>query len=175
MADRDRDRQHLHPAVQVLLARHENAAARYGLRTRLIETYRDEAQQAADFAKGRDVLGRVVNPAAVVTNAPPGASYHGVVLADGRPASLAYHLAIVTPGEDLVLGTHDDGLAGFGRVTLDDTWRAILLSLGLQGEALGLTWGGRWPSRDYTHFEKRISGLNLAGARQRVLAGGVIA
>lgn len=160
--------------MQAMLAAHQKEAQRYGLNVRLIETWRDEATQALDFAKGRDAQGRVINPAAVVTNAQPGASYHGVSLPDGTPAALAYHLALVTPGNDLVVGTRDDLLGGFGAATLDAVWVSLYGVLGKIGERMGLTWGGRW--QDFTHFEKRFANLpTLADIRGRLMTGQVLA
>lgn len=156
----DRDPNHLHPAVRAVLAQHLRVTGAY-LRTGCTETFRDETEQAAAWAKGRDALGHVIDPAAVVTNAPPGSSYHGIELPDGTPCALAYHV-----------GIYDEhgGILGYGRA-LTPPEEALYTYVGMEGERLGMTWGGRWQRRDWLHFEKRVTGLDLAQIRLRLAAG----
>lgn len=159
----DKDPNHLHPVVRGVLAEHLRRASRY-LHVEFGEGYRDEAAQLVAWQKGRDANGTIVDPVAVVTNAAPGQSYHGVRLADGSPCSLAYHLWLFNAGGRVV---------GFG-AALTPEEEMLYTALGVMGEALGMTWGGRWRSRDWQHFEKRIPGLDLATIRQRLTAGQLV-
>jgi hypothetical protein len=154
--------EHLHPWMRPILDRHRQLARSIGLYTKIIETHRDNSGQLAAWMKGRNEAGKVINPKLVVTNARPGFSYHNVTLSDGTPASLAYHLALQLPG---------GGLYGFGDSKIGPAGIMILKGLGLIGEQLGLRWGGRWKSRDYTHFEFRpAAGLNITKVRAWVRA-----
>lgn len=156
----DRDPNHLHPSVRAVMAEHLRRGGRY-LRVGCVETYRDEFAQAVEWRKGRDENGNVVDPGAVVTNARPGASYHGLLLPDGTPCSLAYHVAIY----------RDDGsIPGYGSV-LTPAEEALITCVGLLGEGLGMTWGGRWTRKDWYHFERRIPGMDLAAIRAALNSG----
>lgn len=149
----DRDLTHLHPHVFQLLNEHVTRAQAHGLLVVVIETYRNEAEQLANWQKGRDASGNIVDPGSIVTMAKPGDSYHGVCYPNGTPCSLAYHLAIDVPGPPLL---------GFGDSRLDTAAEALYTGLGILGEELGLTWGGRWHQpRDWTHFELRVPGKSL--------------
>jgi hypothetical protein len=161
----DRNIEHLHPAARVLCLRHQERADRYGLRTLVIETYRDEAAQLVDWQKGRDEHGNVVRPQDVVTNARPGASWHGLRRADGTPASFAYHLAIVRPGGLLGLGPEP----GVGE-ELDGAAEALLEALARMGEDEGLHAGARFPMRDWMHFEYRPDGATLGQLQAALIA-----
>lgn len=161
----DSDLNHLHPFVKSLLAKHIAQATQHGLITKVIETYRDEATQLVSWQKGRDAQGNIIDSTAIVTNAPPGASYHGVSSNAGMPWSLAYHLAIDVPGPPLL---------GFGDSRLTKAAEALYTGLGILGEGLGLTWGGRWQLRDWTHFEQHVPGHNLANIKARILSMGDI-
>jgi len=161
----DSDLNHLHPFVRSILAKHIAAATRHGLITKVIETYRDETTQLVNWQKGRDAQGNIIDRAAIVTNAPPGASYHGVRYNAGMPCSLAYHLAIDVPGPPLL---------GFGDSRLTKAAEALYTGLGILGEDLGLTWGGRWQLRDWTHFEQRFPGSSLADIKALILSMGDI-
>jgi peptidoglycan L-alanyl-D-glutamate endopeptidase CwlK len=158
-----RELRHLHPLVQTICLRHQEKAANRGLNVVLISTYRDETEQKKLFMKGRDVNGKVVYPEEVVTNAPPGSSYHGVAYPSGTPASLAYHLALIRPG----------GLVGFGE-EMGEAGVFLYSAIGVLGEGLGVTWGGRWRMRDYTHFEFRPGGAKLGKVAMAMLRFGDI-
>ena len=108
------------------------------LRIELIitQTYRTTVEQAALYAMGRTMPGRIV------TNSPPGYSWHEF----GR----AFDIAIKTyDGDKTPLDLYDG------------PWNMI----GSIGEYLGLEWGGRWISPiDRPHMQQR-DGMSLAEAR----------
>jgi peptidoglycan L-alanyl-D-glutamate endopeptidase CwlK len=105
-----------------------------GIDLLVTSTYRDAASQAALYAQGRTAPGRIV------TNAPPGQSFHNwrvafdvVPLRHGKPI---WDMA----GENGVL------------------WQQV----GALGEAVGLEWAGRWKRfRELAHFQF-TGGLTLA-------------
>lgn len=151
----DRDRAHLHPHVLSLLERHESEIRRrLGLPTTVLETWRDGWRQDEAKRLGLSEKGA-------------GASHHNVVLPDGTPASCAYHLGI-DPAGPLLIGfgsslIHptacksllvDMGRHGFRGLSPEEM---LYCSIGLIGEDLGLTWGGRWDVNgkgpDWTHFQ----------------------
>ena len=73
-------------------------------------------------------------PGPIVSNAKPGSSYH--------EWGLAFDVAIDKNGTP--------------------TWPntiALWNQIGALGESLGLTWGGRFPTPDYGHFELRMPGV----------------
>ena len=77
---RDRDPLHLHPAMLPLLHNHRLLAAEdpeIGP-TEMIETWRAPSTQDADFAKGRDAQGNIIDKAAVVTFKKGGLSWHNL-------------------------------------------------------------------------------------------------
>lgn len=77
---RHRDRSLLHPRMLPILDAHEAAAATSPIvgPVSLIETWRERATQDADFARGRDSAGRVVDASQVVTAKRGGASWHNM-------------------------------------------------------------------------------------------------
>lgn len=147
-----RDIEDLHPILRATCMEHQQLAGEAGVRTLLIETYRDEQAQLDAWQKGRDAAGNIVDRDAVVTNSRPGASWHGVTYGNGRPAALAYHLAVIAP--DGV------GLVGYGDVPMVDS---VYLMVGKIGEQLGLVWGGRWKQpHDPSHYELHPNGATLS-------------
>lgn len=178
-------REHLHPIMLPLLDRHQAILRRrFGIATIVQETWRDpKTAQLAAYLKGRDpVTGAVVDPAAVVTNARPGQSWHGITYPSGKPASLAYHLGIDADTMDagvqyLGFGQKDLYLDGGPRLRCDLDGREPLDELGpghlvyaaimLVGESLGLTAGARWQSRDWMHVELRVGTLQKVQADMR--------
>jgi peptidoglycan L-alanyl-D-glutamate endopeptidase CwlK len=161
MADRNLD--HLHPVVRNILDRHIELAKKHALPTVVIETYRDEAEQLANWQKGRNAAGEIVDRDAVVTFAKPGQSYHGLCYTNGTPCSLAYHLVVGPP------------LLGFGDNKMDHWSETLYTVLGQMGEELGMTWGGRWMNpRDWTHYELRVPGKSLTDLKSLIAANGDI-
>lgn len=175
---RDKDRAHLHPRIVPILDEHLRLAEGDPIlagRVVMFETWRDDAVQRADWLKGRDALGNVVDPKKVVTNARPGASWHGLMRwakdAAGAwqrvPASLAYHLAIGDDGDE-----YPGSWEGFGRNHLHEKDVAAYTRLGEIGESLGLTWGGRWKKPvDFSHYELRVAPLSQVVAALNIQGG----
>ena len=96
------------------------------------QTYRSEADQNADYAKGR------TTPGAIITNAQYGQSPHNCVDSDGNPAAKAFDIAI----ED------SDGSLDWDAT--DPLWRRAIKI----GESLGLVSGSEFHSlKDNPHFE----------------------
>lgn len=77
---RDRDRRHLHPSMLPILDRHQSLAAADPSCdvTILFETWRSPADQDADFARGRDSAGHIVDRGLVVTAKRGGESWHNM-------------------------------------------------------------------------------------------------
>ena len=96
------------------------------------QTYRCEADQNADYAKGR------TEPGSIITNARYGQSPHNCVNADGTPGARAFDIALQNAS-----GTLDWD-------STDPAWqRAIAI-----GESLGLISGSTFHSlKDNPHFE----------------------
>lgn len=105
-----------------------------GIKLLVTCTYRDDAEQAALYAQGRTVHGRIV------TNAKPGQSLHNLMHA-GLPASRALDVVPMLGGKP-VWGTKGADLALWMRV-------------GEIGESCGLEWAGRWRGelREFPHFQ----------------------
>lgn len=142
----------LEPEAHDLCVALVERAAALGHPLVIVQTYRSALEQAALYAKGRTRPGepchhwwppfvRAVGTCrthpfgAVVTNAPPGSSWH--------EARRAFDVA-------------------FG-VAATITWSGPWEQIGQLGESLGLSWGGRWRSPDRPHFEHR-GGISLAAA-----------
>jgi hypothetical protein len=160
----DRDPAHLHPLIQPLCSRHQEIALDHGLRTQLIETHRPEADQLAAWRVGRDEHDRVIGQ--TITNARPGQSWHGIEFPGGRPASLAYHLAIWRPG----------GFVGLGRPAgpgdpMDRATELLYEALAEIGISLGLVAGARWSRRDWMHFELHPNGATLMQVMEAMRVG----
>ena len=152
----DRDPNHLHPWARRLMVELAERAVQAEIPVVLQETYRDFADQLANYRKGRDDHGNVVNAAAVVTNARPGQSWHNLTrwtLVDGLwervPASLAWHFYIRDDGDE-------GGLEGIGANTLSAEDRRRYAQLGAlvrQAPALPIRWLGD-SDGDGVPFEK---------------------
>ena len=104
-------------------------------------------EQAALYRIGRDETGR--DPARIVTNAPPGFSWHNY--------GLAADFVLLRPDGS---GVEWSGLADLDGDRIID-WQEV----GEAAEAEGCEWGGRWPKLlDLPHVQSR-GGLTLAVAR----------
>jgi peptidoglycan L-alanyl-D-glutamate endopeptidase CwlK len=110
--------QYMQPLCEQFLAQ----CASEGLEVKIIFTYRSPAEQDKIYAQGRTAPGKKV------TNLDGRHSKHCAVDANGDPAAKAFDFGIYE--ED---GTY---------VTNGDDPR--YLQAGEIGEALGMTWGGRW-------------------------------
>jgi peptidoglycan L-alanyl-D-glutamate endopeptidase CwlK len=124
----------LAPDVRAMAVQFVQRARADGVDLLVTCTYRDDAAQAALYAMGRTVPGRIV------TNARPGESAHNMQ-AGGVPASRALDVVPLVAGRAM-WDTSGDGLV---------LWRRV----GVIGEVCGLQWAGRWSGklREYAHFQ----------------------
>lgn len=128
----------LHPRMRGQARQLLSMAAGRGIDLRVTSGLRTYEEQAALYAQGR------TKPGNVVTNAPPGHSWHNFGLAFD-----------VVPWED-------------GRLNWNTArWTEI----GQMGKSLGLQWGGDWTGLvDKPHFQAP-QGLSLSDARSRISSG----
>lgn len=154
----DRDRDHLHPLMRQALADLEAAVLdRLGITLDFLEGWRARVDQAAAKSSG----------ASDVTF-----GWHNVEYPNGKPAALAVHVDPF-PGRD-VLGFAGKPLEWPGAVRLPIDFGSghprpctaammVYVAVGLIGEELGLTWGGRWDHlQDWQHFELHPNGAPLS-------------
>lgn len=126
----------LHPSVQPKARETLQRAINVGIPLVVTQTYRDPAEQARLYAQGRTA------PGPVVTNAPPGWSWHEY--------RLAFDVAVLDPRTGRPSWPEDAAL-----------WKRI----GDAGKAAGLEWGGNWTGIvDRPHFQ-HTGGLTMAQAR----------
>lgn len=134
----------LHPVVATLARKLLFNAQEACVPVMITQTLRSMDEQATLYARGRTAPGRIV------TYAKPGQSYHNY--------GLAFDVAILKDGTP----TWDT------KVDVNDNEVEDYLEVGLLGEKLGLTWGGRWRFVDLPHFQYTF-GLSindlLAGKR----------
>jgi len=169
---RDRDPDHLHPFALMKMRQLDRLAFKTGIGTLLEETWRDPVLQSADYAKGRDAHGNIIDRSQVVTNARGGQSDHNFtrMVADPGapdgwrevPASLAWHFYILHP---------DGGLLGLGEHPLDAAAKEQYARLGALAATIDVRWGGdtdrdgkpfepgEW---DLVHFSARPRGYTVA-------------
>lgn len=121
----------LRQEVREMAIKHIEACEKAGIDLLIYCTYRSNAEQAIEYAKGRTA------PGSIVTNARPGQSKHNHVDGNGKPASLAYDCVPVVNGKP--------------------QWNnnAMVNKVGVLGEEIGLTWAGRWRGKlhESVHFE----------------------
>lgn len=123
----------LHPALQLPAEQFLGDCADAGYDVLVTCTYRSNAEQAAAYAQGRTVPGKIV------TNAKPGQSLHNTTL-HGKPAAQALDVVPLRFGKPVW-------------DSKDPAWQAI----GKIGEANGFEWAGRWKRmREFPHFQMRI-------------------
>lgn len=139
----------LHPSVQPKAKELLQRAINVGIPLVVTQTYRDPAEQARLYAQGRTA------PGPVVTNAPPGWSWHEY--------RLGFDVAVMDPRT--------------GRPSWPED-RALWARIGAAGKAARLEWGGDWTGIvDRPHFQY-TGGLTMAQARAgqvpAVLAGGAL-
>ena len=114
----------LEPVVREKAHRLIGVCATLGMELYIVHTYRTVEEQDEMYAQGR------TEPGEIVTNLQGGASQHNF----GRAIDVAFEDEMGKPTWDAPL----------------DQWQL----LGLIGERIGFTWGGRWERlRDYGHFE----------------------
>lgn len=116
--------------VRMMAERHSHLCRVNGIDLLIYCTYRSNAEQAAEYAKGRTAPGKIV------TYAKPGQSKHNNIDANGLPASLAYDAVPLVNGKP--------------------AWNdaALLQRMGELGEQAGLEWAGRWRRfKETVHFQ----------------------
>lgn len=137
----------LAPAFAARCRRIEIRARARNVPLRWTSGLRTWEEQAALYRIGRDETGR--DPSKIVTNAPPGFSYHNF--------GLACDFVLLRPDGS---GVEWSGLADLDHDGVID-WREV----GEVAEAEGCEWGGRWAKLlDLPHVQWR-GGLTLAAAR----------
>jgi peptidoglycan L-alanyl-D-glutamate endopeptidase CwlK len=138
------DPEQLHPKLQPIWVRFMRLVRAGGDNPRMTFAYRSRFAQDRLWEIGR----RGIEGERIVTNARGGESWHNVER-DGKPASLALDVAMLTRDGRAILGDTDEAWERMGRVA----------------ESLGLTWGGRWKMRDLGHLQLDDGGeLTLAAA-----------
>jgi peptidoglycan L-alanyl-D-glutamate endopeptidase CwlK len=124
-----------HPTlIRLALSLVQKAWERFGIELVVTDGYRSEDEQAALYAQGRTA------PGAIVTDAPPGGSFHEY--------GLAFDVAVLDDNDK-------PSWPAYGTIS----GRALWDRVGALGTALGLDWGARFG--DYPHFTYR-QGLTLA-------------
>ena len=126
----------LHPKLATMARQLVFDAYDAGVPILITQTLRSMDEQATLYAKGRTAPGRVV------TYAKPGHSWHNY--------GLAFDVAVLKDNKP----TWDT------KVDVNDNEVQDYLEVGLLGEKLGLTWGGRWTFVDLPHFQYTF-GLKL--------------
>ncbi|MEJ2192834.1 MAG: M15 family metallopeptidase [Nitrospirota bacterium] len=149
-----RDPEALQPVVRRRLNHLLEAARERGLEVLVTSTARTGAEQAALYAQGRKPLD-AVNALRAEAGMPSIAPGENRIVTRARTSvhefGCAFDLALVKDGRavwDPEADTNQNALADYRE-------------LGRLGEALGLTWGGRFGLRDYGHFQY-TGGLTLA-------------
>jgi len=137
----------LHTAVQPKAREVLQRAINIGIPLVITQGYRDPAEQARLYAQGR------TTPGAIVTNAPPGWSWHEY--------RLAFDVAVLDPATGRATWPNDNAL-----------WSRI----GAVGKAAGLEWGGDWTGSivDRPHFQLTM-GTRIEQARAGQLPAELVA
>lgn len=129
----------LYGPLQTIAAEFIALNSQIGTKAFLTCTYRSNDEQAAEYAKGRDTHGNVIDLHAVTTEEKPGHSAHNVAYPDGRAAAMGFDFALY--GDD---GMHLDWNPR------DQRWQDAVAI----GEKLGLLSGGHWQTlHDWPHME----------------------
>jgi peptidoglycan L-alanyl-D-glutamate endopeptidase CwlK len=119
----------VHPKLAEAIRKMADMLSVEGIEIRVTQGYRSWTDQLNLWMKGRDVTGQVTDRSKVVTNAPPGHSYHNFGLA-----------VDVAPFTD---NTPDWNLN-------HPVWKRIVTV----GKSLGLTAGAEWRTfPDWPHFQ----------------------
>ncbi len=139
----------LDPRMLVIVAAFLRACELEGVDLLITCTYRPDAEQALEYAKGRtqielDMKGvkAFAKPhLARTTNALPGQSRHNRTK-NGVPSSTAIDVVPLINGKCVWGTTGDDALL----------WQRV----GEIGEGCGLEWAGRWQhNREFPHFQMK--------------------
>jgi peptidoglycan L-alanyl-D-glutamate endopeptidase CwlK len=127
-----------------------------GLPIRYTIGMRTFAEQAIEYAKGRNAVGEIIDAKAKTTDAKPGMSWHQY--------GLAVDFCLVKPGGDvtwsMTLDLNNDHIPDFAQI-------------GAAAELLGLDWGGSWAHwQDWDHLDFS-GGLSIPKAQALYATGGV--
>lgn len=129
----DRNLKDLHPDMQELCSKWQDACEAANIRVGISETYRSKEEQDGDYAKGR------TEPGKVITNAKGGQSPHNCTMDDGTPASKAFDFFVYAA----------DGSNKLDWSATDDQWQKVIAI----GQGLGLVSGSTWHIKDNDHME----------------------
>ena len=157
----DRDPAHLHPDLRVLWVEFQERNRVAGNEVFLTATWRDPAAQLAEWQKGRDADGNIIDASQVVTHAKPGQSAHECTMNDDgvTPGARAFDFALQLGDEGNQLDWDAD----------DPQWvEAILI-----GKELGLINGKNFPTSDADHFELANWKTYQLGAGLKILGAAV--
>jgi len=140
----------VHPELKARIFRvYQDVSTILGLEMRPTRGLASMEDQLKIWMIGRDADGNMVDPSAVVTQAPPGSSWHN------------YGLAVDScfRGEDPYLERDPDRLV---------KWQKF----GTIAEGHGLEWGGRFKNFDGPHTQMRF-GMSLKDAQTLFKLGGI--
>jgi D-alanyl-D-alanine carboxypeptidase len=141
----------LHPLMQQKMQRVDGVMMAQGVVVRITDGLRNNDQQAADWAKGRNAQGVVIDPHAVVTHAPPGYSPHNFGLAvDLIPGIRG--LSTWQPNYDVL---HPD-------------FAAMVKACEAEGLVAGIRWAK--PKTDPDHFQLAEFPVTPTAAMRQMLA-----
>jgi peptidoglycan L-alanyl-D-glutamate endopeptidase CwlK len=117
------------PELRVIAEEFKQQCLEAGIEILIYCTYRSNAEQDAEYAKGRTAKGQKV------TNARGGQSMHNCTDLQGNPSSKAFDCV---PMKNNIC-----------------QWKDLVSyeTMGEIGEGLGLVWGGRWKQKDRPHFQ----------------------
>ena len=115
--------------------------------------YRDEAQQTALYAQGREPLEAVNLLRQAAGMGPITASQSERIVTRARYGESAHTVDPACAVDWYVKNQLTGEAVWWEGVDLDDDGQADYHEAGLIGERLGLVWGGRFPFRDWGHFE----------------------
>jgi peptidoglycan L-alanyl-D-glutamate endopeptidase CwlK len=117
------------PELREIAGEFKQQCLEAGIEILIYCTYRSNAEQDAEYAKGRTAKGQKV------TNAKGGQSMHNCTDLQGSPSSKAFDCV---PMKNNICQWND--LVSYE-------------TMGEIGEGLGLVWGGRWKQKDRPHFQ----------------------
>lgn len=121
----------MHPRLRSLYIQFDTLMRQARIDYIVTATYRSNEDQAALYASGRTVRGKIR------TNAIPGQSAHNALDTIGAPASRAFDIAIFK----------------HGKIDWDEKnpdWKRA----GVIGKSIGLEWAGDWVTfKEYPHFQ----------------------
>lgn len=139
----------LHPDLRALATRFLAECEAQALEVLIICTYRSNIEQAALYAQGRTLPGKIV------TWARAGQSLHNHTDPEGHPAAKAFDFVVLRHGK-IIWGTSGNGL---DENPDDDATDDLELwqRAGVIAESLGLTWAGRWTKgkREFPHVQMK--------------------